>query len=94
MVHFDNEHSQHYTVIEIIAADAVGLASQRNRAVTDIFEPGSTFKIVVTSAALQEGIVTPDTRIDCAAELPGQRYRLRDTRENGVLTVRKPCGSR
>lgn len=35
--------------------------AQRNRAVTDIYEPGSAFKIVTASAALEEGVVTPDT---------------------------------
>jgi cell division protein FtsI (penicillin-binding protein 3) len=34
---------------------------QRNRAITDTFEPGSTFKIVTISAALEEGLVTPTT---------------------------------
>lgn len=35
---------------------------QRNRAVTDTFEPGSTFKVVTVSAALETGMVTPRTR--------------------------------
>jgi len=38
--------------------------SLRNRAVTDQLDPGSTFKIVATAAALNEGLVTPDTLID------------------------------
>jgi cell division protein FtsI (penicillin-binding protein 3) len=33
--------------------------SQRNRALTDMYEPGSAFKIVPMSAALEEGVVTP-----------------------------------
>ncbi|MGB1127848.1 MAG: peptidoglycan D,D-transpeptidase FtsI family protein [Opitutales bacterium] len=33
------------------------IANQRNRALTDLFEPGSTFKIVPAAAALNEGIV-------------------------------------
>ncbi|WP_269523755.1 peptidoglycan D,D-transpeptidase FtsI family protein [Coraliomargarita parva] len=33
---------------------------QRNRALTDVIEPGSTFKIVPAAAALNEGIVQPD----------------------------------
>lgn len=37
----------------------------RNRVITDMYEPGSTFKIVVASAALDEGIVDSRTRIYC-----------------------------
>jgi cell division protein FtsI (penicillin-binding protein 3) len=36
----------------------------RNRAVADIYEPGSTLKVVTIAAAIEEGIVTPDTPID------------------------------
>jgi cell division protein FtsI (penicillin-binding protein 3)/stage V sporulation protein D (sporulation-specific penicillin-binding protein) len=38
---------------------------RRNRAITDILEPGSTFKIVTTAAALTERLVRPDTMIFC-----------------------------
>jgi cell division protein FtsI/penicillin-binding protein 2 len=69
------------------------LASQRNRAVTDIFEPGSTFKIVPASAALNEGLVTPETEIDCGSSdvsLFGRTLQLpRDTHDYGMLTVEK-----
>ena len=41
---------------------AVPRDRQRNRAVTDTFEPGSTFKVVTVSAALETGMVTPKTR--------------------------------
>ncbi|HEX2239617.1 MAG TPA: penicillin-binding protein 2 [Actinomycetota bacterium] len=34
---------------------------QRNRALTDVYEPGSAFKVVALSAALEEGTVTPET---------------------------------
>lgn len=37
----------------------------RNRAITDVYEPGSTLKIVTASAALEEKVVTPDEMIDC-----------------------------
>jgi cell division protein FtsI/penicillin-binding protein 2 len=37
----------------------------RNRAISDMYEPGSVFKIVVTSAAYNEGIVDDKTRIFC-----------------------------
>jgi cell division protein FtsI (penicillin-binding protein 3)/stage V sporulation protein D (sporulation-specific penicillin-binding protein) len=41
------------------------IENQRNRALSDQYEPGSTFKIVPVSAALEEGLVSPDTIIDC-----------------------------
>jgi cell division protein FtsI (penicillin-binding protein 3) len=40
---------------------AVSADRRRNRGVTDMYEPGSTFKLVTVSAALSEGIVTPRT---------------------------------
>lgn len=38
---------------------------KRNRAVTDMYEPGSVFKIVAASGALNEGTVTPETTFFC-----------------------------
>lgn len=48
----------------------------RNRAVTDVIEPGSVFKIFTAAAALQEKVVDPDEVIDCGAggiEIAGTR---------------------
>ena len=39
--------------------------NRRNRVVTDPFEPGSTFKIFTLAAALETGIINPNTLIDC-----------------------------
>jgi cell division protein FtsI (penicillin-binding protein 3) len=44
------------------------LDAQRNTAVADMMEPGSTFKIVAASAALNEGLVSPATTFDCTLE--------------------------
>jgi cell division protein FtsI (penicillin-binding protein 3) len=39
----------------------------KNRPVQDLYEPGSTFKIVTASAGLEEGIVTPSQILDCGS---------------------------
>jgi len=61
---------------------------RRNRAVQDVYEPGSTFKIVTASAAIQEGVVAPTDLIDTNPgyiTLPGHRV-VRDTHRIGVAT--------
>ena len=40
---------------------------RRNRAVQDIYEPGSAFKVVTASAAIEESVVKPDDLIDVSA---------------------------
>ncbi len=37
----------------------------RNHAVSDVYEPGSTFKLVTYSAAIDQGVTKPDDLIDC-----------------------------
>jgi cell division protein FtsI (penicillin-binding protein 3) len=37
----------------------------RNHAVSDVYEPGSVFKLVTYSAALEQHVATPDDKIDC-----------------------------
>ena len=43
-------------------ARSVPYATQRNKAVTDTYEPGSTFKLVTIAGALSQGIVTPSSK--------------------------------
>ena len=43
--------------------------AMRNRAITDVYEPGSAMKIVTAVAALQEGVVNPDTVINVQSQL-------------------------
>lgn len=65
----------------------------RNRAFSDVYEPGSTFKIVAISGALQDGLVTPETRVNCSlesVERGGRKIRLpNDTHPLGVIPVRE-----
>ncbi len=42
------------------------LENQRNRAITDLYEPGSTYKIIPVGGALNEGIIATDDIIDCS----------------------------
>ena len=46
---------------------------RRNRAVTDTYEPGSTFKLVTVAAGLQEGMVNPAIVVPPAADAQGRR---------------------
>jgi cell division protein FtsI (penicillin-binding protein 3) len=43
--------------------------TQRNRAVTDTYEPGSTLKVVTVAGALSEGLVTPSTSFTLAPKI-------------------------
>lgn len=62
--------------------------AMKNRAVSDIYEPGSTFKIVTLSAALEEKLTTPNEVIDCqngAINVFGRT--VHDHKPFGALTV-------
>ena len=60
---------------------------RRNRAVQDIYEPGSTFKVVTAGAALEERVITPEDIVDVS----GGRIRfgsrvIEDTHDYGSLS--------
>ena len=59
-----------------------------NWALQNIYEPGSTFKIVAYSAALEKGLVQPDDKIDCLSGSITVAGRLiHDGHPYGVLTI-------
>ena len=64
------------------------MANTRNRAMTDLFEPGSTMKTLTLVAALESGRYTPETLIDTS---PGRirvgRKTLPDPRNYGEITL-------
>jgi cell division protein FtsI/penicillin-binding protein 2 len=68
-------------------------SQQRNRALADVYEPGSTFKIVAVSGAMNEGLVGPEDMIDCSVttiQRGSRRMRLpNDDHELGTITVSK-----
>ncbi len=62
--------------------------SLKNRAVSDIYEPGSTFKVVTLAAAMEEKLARPDDVIDCQmGSIVVNGLRIHDHKAYGDLTV-------
>src|SRR3984893_6193358 len=63
-------------------------AALTNRAVSYVYEPGSTFKLVTISAALEEKLTTPDELFDCQmGSIVYNGMRIRDSKPHGLLPV-------
>lgn len=52
------------------------MARMKNVAVTDVYEPGSVFKIVAAAAAIEENLVTPHETFDCSLDKISYRGRM------------------
>ena len=64
-----------------------GRSDVRNRAITDIYEPGSTFKIVTGTAAIEEKLFPAGQTFDCSRgsiEVGGKN--IKDAHKHGVIT--------
>lgn len=64
--------------------------SRRNRAITDLYEPGSTFKLVTFAGILQERLRRPDDIIFCEnGKMRIYDHEVKDIKSYGSLTVRE-----
>ncbi len=61
--------------------------ARRNRAIVDVYEPGSVLKMVTYSAALEEGLARPDEKINCSGPFMNGPFPISDTHSYGELTV-------
>jgi cell division protein FtsI/penicillin-binding protein 2 len=65
----------------------VGPDKQKNRAITDVYEPGSVFKVVTVAGALSEGLVTPQTRFTLPYSIRVADRIVHDAEPRGTETM-------
>jgi len=62
--------------------------ARTNGALQNIYEPGSTFKVVAYSAAIEKGLVKPEDKIDCQmGQITVAGRLIHDHKPYGVLTI-------
>jgi cell division protein FtsI (penicillin-binding protein 3) len=75
--------------------NSLNIADARNRIVSDVFEPGSVFKVVTATAAYENNLVTPGSRFNAEhgkmkVSLGGNKFRfINDTHEYDYLTFQE-----
>ncbi len=68
------------------SADRVPVELQRNRAITDLYEPGSTFKLVTVTGVLSERLVEPTTAFTLPYSIQVADRWIHDSHERGTET--------
>lgn len=70
------------------ATRAISLEKLKNHAVSDVYEPGSTFKIITIAAGLEEKVTRPDELIDCQmGSIVVAGMRIHDAHPHGILSL-------
>ena len=79
---------------ELEKADAQ-LIQWRNKALNDTYEPGSTFKILTLSAALEEGLIDKNTTVNCsgAVTISGQTIHCSSKAGHGLQNLEQTVGN-
>ncbi len=76
-----------YPTYDLNKASSIDDSYKRNRAIRDLYEPGSFFKIVTAAAVINEHLVTPEEQIDCengVYEFDG--YTIHDAGKHNRIT--------
>ena len=70
------------------ATRAISPEKLKNHAVSDVYEPGSTFKVITLAAGLEEKVTHPDELIDCQmGSIVVAGMRIHDAHPHGILSV-------
>ena len=84
-----------YPCINPNDVNSLNIANARNRIVSDVFEPGSVFKVVTAAAAFENNLVTPESRFNAEhgkmkVSLGGNKFRfISDSHEYDYLTFQE-----
>jgi cell division protein FtsI/penicillin-binding protein 2 len=84
-----------YPCINPNEVGSFNIADARNRIISDVFEPGSVFKVVTATAAFENKLVTPESRFDAEhgkmkVALGGNKFRfINDSHEYDYLTFQE-----